>query len=410
MFCGYIPSSASNHIYDFEINEIYYKIVSDADLEVKVTYKNVVTPENGDYQKSEVVIPESVIYEDKKYSVTSIGQYAFQACSNLISISIPNTVTSIEALAFESCTKLTHINFPSSLKSIGRGAFSNSGLINVVIPDSVINIEESAFEDCFNLTDIAIPNSIKSIGKHAFVGTAWWNKQPDGLVYLDNCLLGFQGNVAGDIEIDDGTILIGDDAFYNYSKLTNVTIPKSMKIIGDRAFSGCINLSKINIPDSVIKIDRSAFNNTAWWNEQPDGLVYLDNCLLGYKNFIAGEITIKENTRIIGGYAFNECSNITSVTIPNSVANVGECIFYFCFGLKHIISNAMVPPIAEENVFFGCDISNLVLKVPKGTSSIYQKAKGWTDLKRIEEFDLTNIKSIVIDNSPLKFYQSVENK
>ncbi len=432
-----ISSFASNSIFDFEVDGIYYKITSDADQEVKVTYKSAMSPEGGDYQKSEVVIPENVSYDGKTYSVTCIGTYAFQGCSNLISVVIPNTVTSIERMAFEYCTKLVNVNIPNSVKNIKEFAFSGTKLTSVVIPNSVTSIGEGAFEYCDNLAQITLPSSIRKIGVNAFHSTAWWNNQPYGLIYLDNYLIGCNGNIAEEIEIKDGTVLIGDKVFYNDKKLVSVNIPYSVKIIGadtfagctklrffnipesvevigDRAFYGCTNLTSFNIPNSVINIGIAAFQNTAWWNEQQDGLIYLDNCLLGYKSTIVGEIVVKENTRVIGARAFYDCSNITSITIPHSVTHIGDNVVEFCLGLTQIVSNAANPPTVEENAFFGCIMSNIVLKVPKGSLNAYQSVSEWSAFEKMEEFDSASI-GVIISNTgnssaPIYNLQGVQMK
>ena len=94
----------------------------------------------------DIVIPSSITHEAKTYSVTVIGRYAFDGCTGLTSITIPNSVTGIDSFAFQDC----------------------SGLTSITIPNSVTSIGESAFSACSGLTSVTIPNSVKSIGSHAF--------------------------------------------------------------------------------------------------------------------------------------------------------------------------------------------------------------------------------------------------
>ena len=133
------------------------------------TQQAAVIKKSSDKYSGEVIIPESVEHESTAYSVTSIGSYAFQYCSGLTSITIPNSVTSIGEKAFFGCDGLTSVTIPNSLTSIGDYAFhSCSGLTSVTIPNSVTSIGERAFCYCSGLTSVTIPNSVTSIGNLAF--------------------------------------------------------------------------------------------------------------------------------------------------------------------------------------------------------------------------------------------------
>ena len=102
-------------------------------------------------------------------SVTSIGDYAFEYCTNLTSITIPNSVTSIGMYAFNGCSRLTSVTIPNSVTSIDEYVFSNcSSLTSVTIPNSVTSIDEYAFRGCTGLTSVTIGNSVTNIGGYAF--------------------------------------------------------------------------------------------------------------------------------------------------------------------------------------------------------------------------------------------------
>ena len=174
--------------YDIEYNGIYYDIT---DYE---TFTVAVTSGDNEYTGS-VRIPEKFIYYGTTYRVTSIGYYAFGGCSGLTSITIPNSVTSIGSNAFYGCSGLTSITIPNSVTSIGSHAFYFcSGLTSITIPNSVTRIGSNAFSFCSGLTSVTIPNSVISIGSYAFINTPWYNNQPDGLLIMDNWLLGYKGN------------------------------------------------------------------------------------------------------------------------------------------------------------------------------------------------------------------------
>jgi hypothetical protein len=173
-------------------------------------------------------------------SVTSIGYFAFQDCTNLTSVTIPNSVTSIENWAFSSCTGLTAITVDAlnSVYSSVDGVLFNKSQTTLIrcprgkagsytIPDSVTGIEWGAFSGCTSLTSITIPNSVTSIGDGAFSGctslTSVW--------------------------IGNSVTSIGDNAFRFCTNLTNVTIPNSVTSIGNGAFVSCTRLSAITISD-----------------------------------------------------------------------------------------------------------------------------------------------------------------
>ena len=170
--------SISSSAYDVKVDGIYYDISGTTATVTQV----------GDYS-GDIVIPESITYNNSKYPVTSIGEMAFWCCSSLTSVTIPNSVTSIGNYAFSGCTGITqtiivndmfvflptgyegHYSIPENISTIIGGAFYGcSGLTSVTIPNSVTSIGYYAFSGCTYLTSITIPNSVTSIGNSAFNG------------------------------------------------------------------------------------------------------------------------------------------------------------------------------------------------------------------------------------------------
>ena len=275
-----------------------------------------------------LVIPESV---------TSISESAFSGWTGLTSITIPNSVTSIGKSAFSGCIGLTSITIPNSVTTIGSHAFYGcTGLKSFEIPDSVTsNIDVQTFYGCTGLESVKIGNGITSIGSLAFSGCT---------------------NLTS-ITISDSVTTIGDKAFYGNTKLTSVTLPKNVTSIGFETFYDCTSLTSISIPDSVTKIGNRAFYNTAIYNNESNWIndvLYICNHLIKAKTSITGSYSLIEGTKKIADYAFYECKNVESITIPDSVTSIGGSVFEYCTNLTRITIPNGVKSISN-NAFYGCN-------------------------------------------------------
>ncbi|MBR2360698.1 MAG: leucine-rich repeat protein [Bacteroidaceae bacterium] len=239
-----------------QIEGIWYNLIE------KAQQAEVIKAPEGTEYTGDVVIPEKVTYNELDYNVTRIGDNAFDQCTGLTNIIIPNSVTSIGGYTFYNCSSLTNITFPNTLKNIGESAFSLcSGLTNITFPNTLKNIGESAFSGCSGLTNITIPNSVTSIERYTFNGCSSLTNItiPNSVTSIGDYAFEFTGLT--NIIIPNSVTSLGWGTFVGCSNLTNITIPNSIEEIVPRLFESCSELSTINLPSSVKSINSKAFSN-----------------------------------------------------------------------------------------------------------------------------------------------------
>ncbi len=404
--------------------------------------------------KTELIIPSEI----NGVKITAIGEGAFYNCASLTSVTIPNSVTTVGFRAFGSCSKLVY-NEEKGLKYLGNpdnpylyladtantsiataqinnrcklidnSAFRNCSLLenvsvedgnsvyysrdnclietatktlilgckNSVIPldGSVTSIGDYAFRGCTSLTSVTIPDSVTSIGSSAFGGcrslanvyytgdiAAWCNIS--GLrnlmtyvasnknLYIGGALL------AGDLVIPDSVTSIGDWAFYGCSSLTSVTIPDSVTSVGDGTFYNCSNLAYNE--ENGLKYLGNFDNPYLYLAGAREGITTAqinNRCkLIGYAAFewctSLESVTIPDSVMSIGKGAFHRCTALTSVTIPNGVTSIGSSTFGGCRSLTSITIPNSVTFIGDE-AFYDC---NKLEKIDfNGTTEEWSKIK-----------------------------------
>ena len=352
--------------------------------------------------------------------MTSIGNSAFNGCTSLTSITIPNSVTEIGYSAFEGCASLTSITIPDGVTYISDGAFSGcKSLTSITIPDSVTSIGSSAFYGCTSLTSIMIPDSVTSIDGSAFGGcssltainVATENQNYvsiNGVLYNKDktTIMRYPaGKKDENYKIPDGVTSIGDRAFYGCTSLKSITIPDSVTSIDRYAFCGCTSLTSITIPGSVTSIRISAFEDCSSLTSItiPDSVTIIEswafkdctsltaiNVASENRNYVSvngvlynkNKTTIEcypagkkdKNYKILDGvtsidrFAFSGCTNVTSITIPVSVTSIDKYAFSGCLSVKSITMSNSVTEIGSY-AFSGCS-SLTSITIPDGATSI----------------------------------------
>ena len=285
-----------------------------------------------------IVIPSTI----NGVPVTKIADEAF-CCALIESVVIPDTVVEIGS--------------HSGYSKFNTGAFENcSNLKSVTIPDSVVSIGAYTFNNCSQLADIVIPKNDIKIGYKAFNNTGWYKNQPDGVVYFNDVVYTYKGNVPENeqIEIKDGIVGISEYAFSSCTGLTNVTIPSSVKSIGNYAFSSCTGLTNVTIPSSVKSIGNYVFSScTGLTNITIPGSVTSIGKYAFYKCSALTNVTILNGVTSIGYEAFGECSTLESITIPSSVTSIEARAFCECAKLTTIVIPNGVTSIGYDT-FEGC--------------------------------------------------------
>ena len=223
-----------------------------------------------------------------KSGVSTIGKHAFRGCNKIPSVNLPNSIRLIEEQSFDSCSSLISINIPNSVTDIGNGAFLSSGIKGVLtIPDSLKSIGEDAFKlcagiteivfpqtgsltaigggafgNCSGITELTIPSSIVSIGSGAFTrtGIQTLNLPASGLEVIGDSAFSNNSDITGALTIPSSVTAIGTGAFYNCAGITELILPETGSLtIGTNAFWGTGLTGQIRIPPSVTAIGQGAF-------------------------------------------------------------------------------------------------------------------------------------------------------
>ena len=257
-------------------------------------------------------------------SVTNIGDEAFAGCSGLTSITIPNSVSNIGNAAFYLCSGLTSITIPNSVSNIGEDTFFNCyGLTSITIPNGVTSIGHEAFAYCSGLTSIMIPNSVTNIGSVAFRECSKLSSItiPDSVTSIGySAFLGCSGLTS--ITISEGVTSLEGSVFAGCSGLTSITIPNSVTNIGWNAFEGCSGLTSITIPDSVENIGLSPFldchNLTEAWVPQS---VMTKGLSSVFESHNLQRLHLSANVSTIDTHEFADCNALTSIDVASGNEN-----------------------------------------------------------------------------------------
>jgi hypothetical protein len=367
--------------YDAKIDGIYYNLNTKEKTAEVTCLKNTETEIVSDYS-GDVTIPKTVLYDGTEYSVTYIGQYAFIGCSELTSVSIPNSVTGIGFCSFYGCGSLTSVVIPEGVTIIENSAFSLcSSLASVTLPNSLTQIYGNAFEDCKSLTSVVIPENVKCIdsGTFRYCENLASITLPNGLRKINSNAFYSCKNLSS-ITIPNSVTDIGESAFAGCVSLTSVVIPDGVEVIKASLFQGCHGLKSVTLPNSVTKIEIWAFVGCESLTsiDIPTGVTVIDAIFQG-SGLVS--VNIPNGVTEILPSAFYECEDLTSVVIPGTVTRVVYA-FTGCKKLKDVYCYAENVPVAyvEDFVvspFLSVDLSAATLHVPASSVDKYKADEYW---------------------------------
>lgn len=350
IFATLLGISISASAYDFEVDGICYNLnVEERTAEV--------ASNNGAYS-GEIVIPSHVEVYSNQLPVVAIGHEAFEFCTNLTKVELPNTITEIKENAFCECKNLISINIPSSVTKIGSFSFKDCL--------SLTRVEISDLDAWLRITfGHGITNSNPLIYAHHLYlnGEEVTHVEvPEGFTSINKVFSGCHGleSVSLPLTLEK----IGRSSFRDCINLKTIDIPNSVSSIGDYAFSDCSSLTNIALPSGIVEIESNAFDGCSNLKriKIPEGIEYISSqTFSGCKNLISVEIP---NTIIgIGSYAFRD-SGILSIKIPSSVTELKSYCFQDCENLSRLIfedSEDVLEFNSSYGPFGGCNIKDIYI-------------------------------------------------
>ena len=303
--------------------------------------------------------------------VTRIGAHAFYGCKSLAEVVIPDTLTIIGVGAFYNCDSLTEITIPDSVTLLGYDAFRHcDALMTVVIGNGVPEISTCTFEYCKSLSSVTIGSSVT---------------------------------------------YIGGGAFRYCTSLTSVVVPDNVTTIMATVFKGCTALSSVTLPESLSYLSQNVFTDTAYYEDPANwenDVLYIGNCLIKAKDTLSGSYTVKSGTRLIAFNAFRNCTSLTAVTLPDSVAVIMDSAFYDCESLSSITIPDRVVSIGssafynaayyansanwENDVLY---VGNHLIKAKETLSGTYAVRPGTLTIAERAFYNCTELTEVILPDS-----------
>lgn len=387
--------------------------------------------------QGDIVIPETIL---GRYRVTGISDNAFQNCTGITSVKLPESITSIGSCAFQGCTGMQTINLTNNLTEIKMRAFSGcASLRELTLPRSISALGYATFENCASLEDLFIPKEMTGVNNSFMgcIGVKTVTVEEGNPVYdsRENCngIIKTEENklVQGFVTtvIPSSVTIIGKEAYCGLTTLKSFEFPAWVSKLEYRAFCGT-GLTEIHIPatlteinsyftfahcDQLCKItvseDHPIFDSRQQCNAiivtatnklfagcrttvVPEGVTSIGQYAFAGNAMSQMPILPASVTAIEVG-AFEECPNLSLVELPASLTFLDLDVFFHCERLTTVVAHPTEPINIFDRVFaydyYGNDrtrtYDNGTLYVPKGSRSNYLYARNWSSFSKIVEFN-----------------------
>ena len=317
---------------------------------------------------TELVLPERIIQTNNNsfkgctglikleiLGEVNVHNNVFQDCTSLADVTLVK-VKNIGNGMFRNCSSLTEITIPETATSIGSTAFMGTSLVSIHVPANVTSIGTQAFEEVKTFTTLTLAENSKltTIGHRCFQYSNLTGDivLPEGLTSMDT--RAFVGTKITSVTIPSTLTTIPNETFVGCAELETVVLPDNLTAIGSNAFDGCTSLTEINVPNTVTSIGSNAFNNCTSATITIDITKLTSIGSYAFKNFtgLTGVIDISLATSV-GEYAFENCTGITGVKLNSTLTSIGKGAFKGCTGITEINLPSTLTSIGDS-CFQGC--------------------------------------------------------
>ena len=341
-----------------------------------------------------IVIPRGVGYIDSQ---------PFLNCTSLSSIRVEegneaycsegNCLIDVEGKQIVAGCSSSEILEGTSVLEIGFGAFEGcTGLKQIHIPNGILEIGERAFFGCSGLEKVTLAESVRRIGSLAFANTAIFERETnwkDGFLYLGNCLIAARKDLAGEVCVADATTVIASSAFSGCKALERITIPESVEAFGDEVFAFCTSLKRAELRCTFHEIENFGewvfFNCTSLEEVRlPEGISKLPSGTFDDCSSLK-HIKLPEGLTSIESCAFRGCSSLESVELPEGLTSIEPYAFDGCVSLKEIVLPESLMRAGSDSF---ADCKNLTIFCPRSISDrLFQNSDDWKGEQRIVFFE-----------------------